>query len=200
MAEASRASKLDSFQEGHVAANANLLILGGHETTASALAYASYLLALHPEVQERLAEEIDNYLQEHPVRYCFIWLYMSCTLTIYMITNCTVLHNIYLSFCMQTQCSIMWERVVLQYQLYNRVGTLPTLQMLSECFKSPEEDYSIWPTRATPPPPPLPSSWNSCSSTACLSATYSCLYTFHKINASLKPFLLHRTYVSLSCI
>ena len=151
MTEASRASKLDSFQEGHVAANANLLILGGHETTASALAYASYLLALHPEVQERLAEEIDNYLQEHPVRYCFIWLYMSCTLITYMITNCTVLHNIHLSFCMQTQCSIMWERVVLQYQLYNRVGTLPTFQMLSECCKSPEEYYSIWPTRATPP-------------------------------------------------
>ena len=69
MAEASRKSNLDSFQTGHVVANANLLILAGHETTASALAYASYVLALHPEVQERLAEEIDNYLQEHPVRY-----------------------------------------------------------------------------------------------------------------------------------
>ena len=69
MAEASRSSNLDSFQTGHVAANSNLLILAGHETTASALAYISYLLALHPEVQERLAEEIDNYLQEHPVRF-----------------------------------------------------------------------------------------------------------------------------------
>ena len=71
MAEASRAAKLDFFQDGHVAANANALILAGHETTASALAYTSHLLALHPEVQERLAEEIDNYRQEHPVRYAF---------------------------------------------------------------------------------------------------------------------------------
>jgi len=69
MTDASRAAKLDSFQVGHVTANANLLILAGHETTASALTYTSHLLALHPEVQERLAEEIDNYRQEHPVRY-----------------------------------------------------------------------------------------------------------------------------------
>ena len=69
MTDASRAAKLDSFQDGHVAANAYVLILGGHESTASALALTSYLLALHPEVQERLAEEIDNYRQEHPVRY-----------------------------------------------------------------------------------------------------------------------------------
>ena len=68
MADASRAANLDSFQAGHVAANAYLLMLAGHETTASALSYISYLLALHPEVQERLAEEIDDYLQEHPVR------------------------------------------------------------------------------------------------------------------------------------
>ena len=69
MTDASRASNLDSFQAGHVAANAFLLILAGHETTASALSYISYLLALHPEIQERLAEEIDDYVQEHPVRY-----------------------------------------------------------------------------------------------------------------------------------
>ena len=68
MADASRAANLDSFQAGHVAANAYLLMLAGHETTSSALSYISYLLALHPEVQERLAEEIDDYLQEHPVR------------------------------------------------------------------------------------------------------------------------------------
>ena len=74
MADAGRASDVDSFQAGQHAANAYVLILAGHETTSSALAYTSYLLALHPEVQERLAEEIDNYLQEHPVSemYCAI--------------------------------------------------------------------------------------------------------------------------------
>ena len=69
MADASRASNLDFFQVGHVTANAILLILAGHETTSSALAYTSYLLALHPEVQEMLAEEIDNYFQKHSVRF-----------------------------------------------------------------------------------------------------------------------------------
>ena len=69
MAEASRAAKLDSFQDGHVADNANALVLAGHDTTSIAVACASYLLALHPEVQERLAEEIDNYRQENPVRH-----------------------------------------------------------------------------------------------------------------------------------
>jgi len=34
----------------------------GHDTTASALAWAWYLLALHPEVQERLHEEVDRVL------------------------------------------------------------------------------------------------------------------------------------------
>ena len=86
MAEASRAAKLDSFQDGHVAANANLLILAGHETTASALAYTSHLLALHPEVQEKLAEEIDNYRQEHPVRYTEIFYIMH----IHVCTYCEI--------------------------------------------------------------------------------------------------------------
>ena len=42
----------------------------GYETTASTLAYTSYLLALNPDEQERLCEAIDNYYQENEV-----WLY-----------------------------------------------------------------------------------------------------------------------------
>ena len=69
MADASKAANLDSFQDGHVVANSLSLITAGYETTSSALTFTSYLLALHPEVQERLAAEIIDYLQEHPVRY-----------------------------------------------------------------------------------------------------------------------------------
>ncbi len=36
------------------------MILAGHETTAGTLFWASYLLALFPEVQERVAEEVRN--------------------------------------------------------------------------------------------------------------------------------------------
>jgi cytochrome P450 len=43
-----------------IADNLLSLLVAGHETTASALAWAFQLLAHNPEVQRRLAEEIDN--------------------------------------------------------------------------------------------------------------------------------------------
>ena len=42
-------------------------LLAGYETTANALAYTSYLLALHPDIQEKLQSEIDSYFDEKPV-------------------------------------------------------------------------------------------------------------------------------------
>ena len=42
-------------------------MLAGYETTANALSYASYLLALNPDIQERLQEEIDKFHEEYPV-------------------------------------------------------------------------------------------------------------------------------------
>ena len=43
-------------------------MLAGYETTSAALTFVTYLLATHPEVQERLANEIHEYLEENPVR------------------------------------------------------------------------------------------------------------------------------------
>lgn len=43
------------------------MLLAGHETTALTLAYACYLLALHPEVGARLRAEVDDVLGERPV-------------------------------------------------------------------------------------------------------------------------------------
>lgn len=37
-----------------------MFLLAGFDTTSNALAYASYLLALHPEHQQTLREEIDE--------------------------------------------------------------------------------------------------------------------------------------------
>ena len=51
-----------------IVAHAVAFILAGYETTSNTLAYTSYLLALHPDVQESLQSEIDIYFDEKPVR------------------------------------------------------------------------------------------------------------------------------------
>ena len=51
-----------------VVGQAVTFLLGGYETTANALAYTSYLLALNPDIQEKLQFEIDSYFEEKPVR------------------------------------------------------------------------------------------------------------------------------------
>ncbi|XP_064394654.1 cytochrome P450 3A24-like [Halichondria panicea] len=40
--------------------------LAGYETTANTLSYTAYLLALHPEVQEKLQRDIDSYMEDNP--------------------------------------------------------------------------------------------------------------------------------------
>ena len=44
------------------------IIMLGYETTSNCLAYTSYLLALNPDKQDTLYQEIENYYQEYPVR------------------------------------------------------------------------------------------------------------------------------------
>ena len=51
-----------------IVAHAVTFILAGYETTANTLAYTSYLLALHPDIQEKLQSEIDSYFEDKPVR------------------------------------------------------------------------------------------------------------------------------------
>ena len=42
------------------------LFLAGHETTALVLSWSWYLLGQHPEVEQRLAEEVRTVLQGRP--------------------------------------------------------------------------------------------------------------------------------------
>ena len=50
-----------------ITGHAITFILAGYETTANALSYVSYLLALNPHVQEKLQEEIDKFYEENEV-------------------------------------------------------------------------------------------------------------------------------------
>ena len=50
-----------------IVAEAVGLIMAGYDTTANALAYTSYLLALNPDIQEKLQSEIDGYFDDKPV-------------------------------------------------------------------------------------------------------------------------------------
>ena len=57
-------NKLSSDQ---IVAHSMTFFLAGYETTANTLSYTAYLLALHPDIQEKLQREIDNYLDDNPV-------------------------------------------------------------------------------------------------------------------------------------
>ena len=52
---------------GQIVANSVEFLLAGYETTSSTLTFASYLLANNADVQERLANEIHDYLEENNV-------------------------------------------------------------------------------------------------------------------------------------
>ena len=50
-----------------IVTNSIVFLLAGYETTTNTLAFTSYLLAVHPEIQERLQAEINEYFESNPV-------------------------------------------------------------------------------------------------------------------------------------
>ena len=56
------------MSDEEVVANSIGFLLAGNETTAITLAFASYELALNPDIQEKLQSEIDAYFEDKPVR------------------------------------------------------------------------------------------------------------------------------------
>ncbi|XP_069161840.1 cytochrome P450 3A4-like [Procambarus clarkii] len=52
--------------DDEIIANAWVFLLGGFETTANTLTYTTYLIATHPEVQERLYEELCDVIKGDP--------------------------------------------------------------------------------------------------------------------------------------
>ena len=62
-----KSNQCRKLMDEEIVAHALTFILAGYETTANTLAYTSYLLALNPDIQEKLQSEIDNYFDEKPV-------------------------------------------------------------------------------------------------------------------------------------
>ena len=56
-----------AMTDKEVYANAVGFLIAGNETTSLMLAYTSYLLALNPDIQEKLQSEIDDYFEDNPV-------------------------------------------------------------------------------------------------------------------------------------
>ena len=50
-----------------IMAHSSDFLFAGYQTTRDTLSYTSYLLALHPEVQEKLSREIEEYFADQPV-------------------------------------------------------------------------------------------------------------------------------------
>ena len=42
-----------------------VFLIAGYETTSTTLAYMSYYLALYPDLQRKLQDEIDEYFPNH---------------------------------------------------------------------------------------------------------------------------------------
>ena len=55
--------------DDQIVAHSVTFLLAGYETTSTALAYVSYMLALNPSVQEKLQNDIDCFFADNPVRY-----------------------------------------------------------------------------------------------------------------------------------
>ena len=64
-----KSNKGRKLTDEEIVAHAVTFMLAGYETTANTLAYTSYLLALNPDIQEKLQSEIDCYLEDKPVSY-----------------------------------------------------------------------------------------------------------------------------------
>ena len=62
-----KTAKTAVMTDSEVYANAMGFLFAGNETTSTTLSYTSYLLALNPDIQEKLQSEIDAYFEDKPV-------------------------------------------------------------------------------------------------------------------------------------
>ena len=74
---------IEGLTEGDIVIDCFTFLAAGYETTSVTLAFATYLLAVHPEAQERVFNEIHDYYEENPVRKSTQVTVLTCVLVIY---------------------------------------------------------------------------------------------------------------------
>jgi cytochrome P450 len=62
---------LTELDDEDIAAQVLAFLVAGLDTTSTLLSFASHQLAVHPELQSRLQEEIDETLQEHGGKFTY---------------------------------------------------------------------------------------------------------------------------------
>ena len=67
----------NKLADDEIAANSITFLLAGYETTANTLAYTTYLLALNPEVQEKLYQEIKEKFNDDEVSLIFFFTFVT---------------------------------------------------------------------------------------------------------------------------
>ena len=60
-------SKKHRLSSTDIVDNSVTFLIAGYEMTANTLSFTTYLLALNPDIQEKLQSEIDAYFDEKPV-------------------------------------------------------------------------------------------------------------------------------------
>ncbi|WP_225732166.1 MULTISPECIES: cytochrome P450 [unclassified Nocardia] len=72
----------NSMREEDLLNEIKTLLVAGHESPANALSWACYLLALHPEIQERLASEVRDVLDTRTPNFADLGRLDSCRMVI----------------------------------------------------------------------------------------------------------------------
>ena len=60
----SEGRKVSKLTDAEIVSQCMTFILAGYETTSNALAYTTYCLAMNPDKQEKLLEEIDQTIKD----------------------------------------------------------------------------------------------------------------------------------------
>ena len=81
--------KAGVLSDKDVVGHARVVLLAGYETISNTLAYTSYLLALNPDIQEKLQSEIDSYFDEKPVSKPS----RNCIVPLLNLWQCTIIYR-----------------------------------------------------------------------------------------------------------